>query len=376
MFFHLQYIHLFRPFLKYVPSVSPLPAHVSPRRICTANAGAISKLMRLYKKTWNLRQIPNIAVYIIQCATTIHLLNLPEKTARRDIIHGVKHLEEIAEDWICARRTLSIVSVLARKWKVELPEEAAMVLKRTDEKYGTFSTSDVPSPRSSAHQQSASPPEYPNSPANAKMEQYSPMIPYANSQLTPEMAPGTPDMMLSNPPMVALSSTMGKTPQPQQQQQVPVTQAAINLSPEGVSSSGPWINPSMTPSLPQYHQRYIPTVSQSPMTSSQTSRSGTRQVTPSAVFAGLDNEFFLNDSAKWHQNFVSWDLGQGGMGNSGATGGVSSAAGSSSSAGADPVFTFRNGGGGGLRPTMDENLAGFDTLGGASLNGGWLSGLE
>lgn len=148
MFFHLQYIHLFRPFLRYAPKSSPLPPHVSPRRICTANAGAISKLMRLYKKIYNLRQICNIAVYMLHSACTIHLLNLPEKTARRDIIHGVKHLEEIAEDWLCGRRALSIISVLSRKWNVELPDEAARVLQRTDERWGTFNTSDVPSPRS------------------------------------------------------------------------------------------------------------------------------------------------------------------------------------------------------------------------------------
>ncbi|KAG5984314.1 Nitrogen assimilation transcription factor nit-4 [Claviceps digitariae] len=149
MFFHLQYIHLFRPFLKYTSAASPLPAHVSPRRICTANAGAISKLMRLYKKLYGLRQICNIAVYMVHSACTIHLLNLPEKSARRDIIHGVKNLEEIAEDWLCARRTLSILSVLARKWGCDLPEDAAHVLRRADENYGHYSTSDVPSPASS-----------------------------------------------------------------------------------------------------------------------------------------------------------------------------------------------------------------------------------
>lgn len=148
MFFHLLYIHLFRPFLKYKPSTSPLPAHVSPRKICTQAASQISKLMRLYKRTYGLRQICNIAVYIMHSACTIHLLNLPDKNAKRDIIHGVKHLEEIAEDWLCARRTLSILSVLARKWRIELPEEAQAVLARTDQKYGTFSTSDVPSPKS------------------------------------------------------------------------------------------------------------------------------------------------------------------------------------------------------------------------------------
>ncbi|KAJ4864596.1 fungal specific transcription factor domain-containing protein [Trichoderma breve] len=148
-FFHLQYIHLFRPFLKYAPASSPLPSHISPRRICTANAGAISKLMRLYKKSWNLRQICNIAVYMIHSACTVHLLNLPEKTAKRDLTHGLRHLEEIAEDWLCARRTLSILSVLARKWKCELPEDADIILKRTDERFEYYSTSEVPSPGSS-----------------------------------------------------------------------------------------------------------------------------------------------------------------------------------------------------------------------------------
>lgn len=148
MFFHLLYIHLFRPFLKYKPSTSPLPSQVSPRRVCIQAASSISKLMRLYKRTYGLRQICNIAVYIVHSACTIHLLNIPEKDAKRDIIHGVKNLEEIAEDWLCARRTLSIISVLARKWKIELPEEARAVLARTDAKYGFFSTADVPSPKS------------------------------------------------------------------------------------------------------------------------------------------------------------------------------------------------------------------------------------
>lgn len=147
MFCHLLYIHLFRPFLKYNPTTSPLPTHVSPRKLCTQAASLISKLMRLYKRTYGLRQICNIAVYMVHSACTIHLLNLPEKTAKRDIVHGVKHLEEIAEDWLCARRTLSILSVLARKWKIELPEEASTVLARTDAKYGSFSTADVPSPK-------------------------------------------------------------------------------------------------------------------------------------------------------------------------------------------------------------------------------------
>lgn len=138
MFFQILYIHLFRPFLQYTAHTSPLPSTVSPRKICTAAASQISKLMRLYKRSHGLRQICNICVYIMHSACTIHLLNLPEKGARRDIVHGVKHLEEIAEGWLCARRSLRMVSWVAAKWGVELPEEAARVLERATRKFGVW----------------------------------------------------------------------------------------------------------------------------------------------------------------------------------------------------------------------------------------------
>lgn len=153
MFFQLLFIHLFRPFLKYTQATSPLPQTVSPRKLCTQAAAMISKLMRLYKRSHGLRQICNIAVYIVHSACTIHMLNLPDKNARRDIVHGVKHLEEIAEGWLCARRTLGILSVLARKWSVELPEEAAAVLTRTDAKFGRYSA-EIPSPSNAQRRES------------------------------------------------------------------------------------------------------------------------------------------------------------------------------------------------------------------------------
>lgn len=139
MFAQLLYIHLFRPFLKYNQSTSPLPANVSPRKLCTQAAATISKLLRLYKRSYGLRQICNVAVYIAHSACTIHLLNLPDKNAKRDITHGIKHLEEIAEGWPVARRTLMVLSAQAQKWKISLPEEAAAVLSRTDCKFGKLS---------------------------------------------------------------------------------------------------------------------------------------------------------------------------------------------------------------------------------------------
>ncbi|KAK8090875.1 hypothetical protein PG994_000380 [Apiospora phragmitis] len=297
MFFHLQYIHLFRPFLKYAPNASPLPPHVSPRRICTANAGAISKLMRLYKKLYNLRQICNIAVYMLHSACTIHLLNLPEKTAKRDITHGIKHLEEIAEDWLCGRRTLNILSVLVRKWNVELPEEAAHSLQRADERWGTFSTSEVPSPKSHV---TASP-----SPPAAKQEQYSPahLVTYTNgpgsrmapaSTISPEMmgrfASGSTDFgKLPNMQTVG-SGTAGKNP------------AALSM--DNVTGAT-WRQTPLAHTIPSYARSYA-AVSNSSGDSSQPSRTATRNVTPSSAYAIDGSDWYLRDGANWQSSFDTW----------------------------------------------------------------------
>ena len=98
----------------------------------------ISKLLRIYKRTHGLRQICNIVVYISHAACTIHLLNLPDKNAARDIVHGLKHLEEIAESWLCARRTLGILHLVAKRWNIELPDEAAKTFARATTKFGPF----------------------------------------------------------------------------------------------------------------------------------------------------------------------------------------------------------------------------------------------
>ncbi|KAK4231395.1 putative nitrogen assimilation transcription factor nit-4 [Podospora fimiseda] len=284
MFYHLQYIHLFRPFLKYTPQASPLPPHVSPRRICTSNAGAISKLMRLYKKMYNLRQICNIAVYMVHSACTIHLLNLPEKTAKRDITHGVKHLEEIAEDWLCARRTLSIISVLARKWNVDLPEEAELVLKRSDEKYGTFSTSDVPSPnRSVPSPQPSNSSHYSNSPPMHYM------VPQQHP-MTLEMSP-TPDLLNGGL----------QTMHPQQQQQ----QMPKHIThPVSMGESLSWsLPPAVTQPMTSYSSPFnAPAPSGMPRVRHLGGTSNNN-----GVYMIDGQDWYLKDGVNWQQNFEAWN---------------------------------------------------------------------
>ena len=207
MFFQLLYIHLFRPFLKYNPNNSPLPATVSPRKLCTQAAAMISKLLRLYKRSHGLRQICNICVYIAHSACTIHLLNLPEKNAKRDIIHGVKHLEEIAEGWLCARRTLGILSVLANRWKVEMPEEAATVLSRTDAKYGPWNEINTPRANRRASIQTSNHHPSPADQASPSLQPYSMnMTNMATPQFFNRVTANT-NSSVSNDPSARPSST-------------------------------------------------------------------------------------------------------------------------------------------------------------------------
>lgn len=71
-------------------------------------------------------------------ACTIHLINLPTKAAKRDIVQGVKYLEEISSNWLCAKRALIVMQVMSRKYRIELPEEAEVVLSRIDTKGEMF----------------------------------------------------------------------------------------------------------------------------------------------------------------------------------------------------------------------------------------------
>jgi hypothetical protein len=309
MFYHLLYIHLFRPFLKYNPATSPLPSHVSPRKLCTQAASLISKLMRLYKRTYGLRQICNIAVYMVHSACTIHLLNLPEKTAKRDIVHGVKHLEEIAEDWLCARRTLSILSVLARKWKIELPEEASTVLARTDAKYGTFSTADVPSPKSDHSHHSPS------------VTASSPHVLQVSSPQKPQNQYYVPDevnymitttSMSSNGLLSTVSTNANNTAARSQIMNTPTPSTRAN----GTMSVAPESAMQLTSPYPQHQPYLLPESGASSVTQTQSAPSmASSAPSPSVMFGGVDSlmesqNWWLRDQASLAVGFDNW----GGMG--------------------------------------------------------------
>ncbi|GAB1735807.1 hypothetical protein NU219Hw_g5150t1 [Hortaea werneckii] len=296
MFFQLLFIHLFRPFLKYSQANSPLPQNVSPRKLCTQAAAAISKLMRLYKRSYGLRQIPNIAIYICHSACTIHLLNLPDKNARRDIQHGLKHLEEIAEGWLAARRTLGILSVLARKWSVELPEEASTVLARTDAKFGPY-TGEIGSP-----------------PAQRRDSQVS-MNPsqFAQAALQDPASVPPATTFFNNPiiPAVAIPAHSSGAPVHESShnfQQPPLNAADLRAQQYPSATTSPGQGPANA-----YSNRQ-PT-------------STTSAASPSDMFGGIEqllrdsNDWVYKDQAQWATGFENWDVDSSTWANGGFGGG-------------------------------------------------------
>ncbi|KAJ5120652.1 uncharacterized protein N7515_010040 [Penicillium bovifimosum] len=208
MLYQLQIIHLYRPFLKYTKANTPLPSHVSPRKICTQAAATVSKLLRVYKRGYGLKQICNIAVYIAHTACTIHILNLPDKNAQRDVVHGLKNLEEMAEGWLCARRTLRILDISANKWQIELPPEATSILERTHSKWGSWgswdqatspSTSDDSPIATMLHQPTTPNRFHPSAPPLPHEPHPAYPIPMAGTPMGPQFAP--PTMPMPPPPL-------------------------------------------------------------------------------------------------------------------------------------------------------------------------------
>lgn len=238
----------------------------------------ISKLMRLYKRSHGLRQICNIAVYILHTACTIHLLNLPDKNARRDITHGVKHLEEIAEGWLCARRTLAILNILSRKWEVELPDEASSVLQRTYSKYGAWGVEAPKTPTQKAESMS------PTAMSPTSVIFQPPAVNY-NPQIQNPTGAGVPGVPVAQRP----SSSTSLPPQTVADMQARLMQTSpAHTTQHGTPVSRTSIDSSMTP----------------------TGNS------PSALFGGVDQllresqDWWIRDQSQLATGFDQWPLAE------------------------------------------------------------------
>ncbi|KAF3902951.1 hypothetical protein ABW20_dc0101283 [Dactylellina cionopaga] len=330
MFGQVLYLLLFRPFLKVNPGSAAFPANLSPKRICINASTAISKLLRLYKKTYGLKQICNIAVYIALSACTIHLMNLPTKTAKRDIILGVKCLEEIAEYWLCAKRALIIVKVLSLKYSIELPMEAEVVLSRVDtsgemfgfsikDMFGTTQKADSPAaqPRRppSARQTAPGAPGAPPGPATSLVGNMPTTVAAAVTQFSPSMKSATamPAVEFGSPFMNAVTSMINSPPQ--------IPQSTVAMASKVPTSSlfTPYFDPGASPAASSsYGRRSMEpptnTTASPPLPPSTTTTMGATNANSPSMYPGYpqledqSQDWWLRDQNELAHDFGSWDF--------------------------------------------------------------------
>lgn len=281
MFYQLLFIHLYRPFLKYTKTNTPLPHHVSPRKLCTQAASSISKYLRVYKRTYGFKQICNVVVYMAHTACTIHLLNLPEKNAQRDVVHCLRHLDEMGESWLCARRTLRILDISATKWQVDLPREAVAIFEQTHTKWGSWGSWDLSASPASTEssppgvvQHSAPLPSTLSSPARVlpPVEQGLPL----EAPSGPGRPMGTqypagvsvPAPVASHAASRSLSAQLmhNETQLPEPTYLRPVSHAYNALGPVPITQYDAWYNPNERQAPVASSQALSPSTTSSPMT--------------------------------------------------------------------------------------------------------------
>lgn len=240
--------------------------------------------MRLYRRTYGLRQICNIVVYITHSACTVHLFNLPDKFANRDIVHGLNHLEEISESWLCARRTLGILFQVSKRWKIELPKPALKTLERAEAKFGILKGYDQglsPKPNSTMQ-----PPPTPTHP-----------LPLPESNTMPPTQ--------YSPPAISSSSCLSSAApivSPVLTPYSPQQRALINTSPQTADLNA----------QPGQAHFIMPQVQQGFWNSDQTAHprvSSSETTLPAMMFGGVeslmkDQEWWMQDS---NQIFANWN---------------------------------------------------------------------
>ncbi|KAK6348795.1 hypothetical protein TWF730_009565 [Orbilia blumenaviensis] len=311
MFGQVLYLLLFRPFLKVNPGSASFPANLSPKRICINASTTISKLLRLYKRTYGLKQICNIAVYIALSACTIHLMNMPTKTAKRDIVQGVKCLEEIAEYWLCAKRALIIIKVISTKYAIELPPEAEVVFSRIDttgEMFG-FSVRDL----FGTTQKSESPPGQTGRPPSARAPLLGAppgpattliMQPISNAKpvaTLPTADYGSPYVssggsIVASPPQLVAQSTASAA------QTVPTSSLFTPYFDPGASPASSYGKAPASTGSPPQATTAAPAVAIAANANSPSMYSGYGQLEEQT------QDWWLRDQAELAQDFGSWDF--------------------------------------------------------------------
>ncbi|KAK2676003.1 hypothetical protein RAB80_008189 [Fusarium oxysporum f. sp. vasinfectum] len=149
-----------------------------------------------------------------------------------------------------------------------------------------------------------------------------------------------------------------------QQQGIPLNRSNAGFGPEPM---GGWGSVPVTSSMPSYQQAFAP-INRNSMANAGTSVPPVSNPPTSNRSMRMDGqEWFLNDSARWHQSFEAWQMANNGQDNS--------------------VFMFGDSnnqdtpnssteGSGNMQAETNDQIAALDGLGASLSRGGWLPGLD
>jgi hypothetical protein len=206
-------------------------------------------------------------------------------------VHGLKHLEEIGESWLCARRTLGILHLVTKRWSIELPEEAEKTFMRAEAKFGPFKDHE-----SSPKLETQLPPPTPMQPLPPPSTQHQIQSNF-NHNVNP--VNGDPTNGFFPPSSAPLASPM---PTPN----IPQLDGSLSLPPHSADELNK-SNPHNF-AIPQAHQQDF---FNSNYNQNRTSQAPPTQPTtsPSMLFGGVDSliqeqGWWLRDS---HQLFANWN---------------------------------------------------------------------
>ncbi len=150
MYYHTVVLHLFRPFLK----VDLTNSRLSPREICTSCAEYTASLLSTYRQTYGLRRVTVLMAHITLSSSIIHLLNLPNPSASRNLSLSISSLRELSTAHAFATRCVHIITSLATQWNISLPVEISLRNTGAGKSLRVESAFDLPQPQSSPRAES------------------------------------------------------------------------------------------------------------------------------------------------------------------------------------------------------------------------------
>ncbi|KAI8934466.1 hypothetical protein NX059_009194 [Plenodomus lindquistii] len=136
MLYFTVIVHLFRPLLK----VDLIHSDIRPRDICIEAANTVSKIVNIYRTYYDFRVAHLVIPHVLLTVCTVHLLySKDNELSRRNLVDGLRGLEDIHMCHYFGARSFRIIHALSQTWDLPFPQEhlsSKLLLRRPSENQG------------------------------------------------------------------------------------------------------------------------------------------------------------------------------------------------------------------------------------------------